>query len=236
MTGLGARREVLVLPPEDFARDTATLLAGIIAGVTGESGRRCRIVLAGGRTPAVVYRELATRAAVRWDLVEAYIGDERCVPPDHADSNFRMIDEMLLSQVPIPPWQIHRLRGERGSAAAAAEYDALLAPLPEPKFDLVLSGVGADGHTNSLFPGDARITTEPHWAMPAVAPPAFAVAERVGLSLRALNSTRAQVVLCTGADKRDVRARILRGDPDAAELPAAMLSGTARTLWIVDPG
>jgi 6-phosphogluconolactonase len=234
MMAMGAHRDVIALAPADFARRTAALIAGVIGGPRGDD-ERCRIVFAGGRTPATVYGALATIPQLPWHQVEAYIGDERCVPPDHVDSNYRTIAETLFNRVPIPPEQIHRWRAEMGSAAAAAEYDVLLATIREPKFDLVLSGVGADGHTNSLFPGDFRVTTERAWAMPAVAPQAFAVAERVGLSLRALNSTRVQMVLCTGADKRAVRDRILRGDAMASELPAARLSGVDRTLWIVDP-
>lgn len=230
----GAAREVMVLAPSDFARRTAAMLAWSISTAVHVRGR-CRIVLAGGRTPAQVYRVLAQLPQVPWAYVDAYIGDERCVPPEHADSNYRMIADALLTPVALPAAQIFRLRGEIGAVAAAAEYDALLSPLPEPKFDVVMSGVGPDGHTASLFPDDARVTTETQWAMAATAPPAFAVAERVGLSLRALTSTRVQLVLCVGDDKRAIRRRILGGDAAAGTLPAARLTGTERTIWIVDP-
>ena len=229
-----APREVLTLAPRQYAGQAATLIGDTIVAAVATRGR-CRLVLAGGRTPAAIYRILATRADLPWATVEVFIGDERCVPQDDIDSNFRMIVETLLSEVPIPAANTHRLHGEAGATQAAAEYHQILNAIPAPKFDLVLSGVGADGHTASLFPGDPRVETEERWAMPAVAPSEFAVAERVGLSLRALNSTRIQVVLCTGQDKQPVRQRILANAPDAVSLPAARLHGTERTIWIIDP-
>ena len=145
-----------------------------------------------------------------------------------------MIAETLLRAVPIPEAQVHRIDGEFGADEAATRYDRLLRAMPEPLFDVVLSGIGADGHTASLFPGDPRIDASAALALAARAPAPFAVAERVGLSLRALNSTRHQLVFCTGDEKRDVRDRILHGDADAQALPAARLRGWERTLWLTD--
>ena len=230
----GAVREVLTLDADEFAGWTTRVIEDAIQTAVTARGV-CRIVLAGGRTPAQVYRVLAQHADVRWTHVEVFIGDERCVPPTHADSNYRMIAETLLSLVQIPAAQIHRLRGEIGADAAAAEYQALLDPLAEPKFDFVLNGMGADGHTASLFPGDDRVATSRAWAMAAVSPPQFAVSERVGLTLRALCSTRVACVLCTGEEKQAVRSAILSGDAAAQSLPVARVRGLDRTLWIVDP-
>ena len=230
----GSVREVLALEAVEFAGWTARVIEDAIHSAVTARGV-CRIVLAGGRTPAQVYQVLALRANVPWAEVHVYIGDERCVPPTHADSNYRMIEQTLLSMVPVPKAQIHRLRGELGANAAAGEYQLFLEPLPEPKFDFVLSGVGADGHTASVFPGDERVMTSHAWAIGAVSPPQFAVSERVGLTLRALCSTRVACVLCTGAEKRAVRDAILSGDAAAQSLPAARLRGMDRTLWIVDP-
>ncbi len=230
----GAAREVLTFDAADFAERTATLIEETIRASASEQNR-CRIVLAGGRTPASVYRVLAQRTGIPWAHVDIFVGDERCVPLDHPDSNYRMITETLLDALPTPKPTPYPLQVALGSEAAAVEYTMRIAALPEPKFDFVLSGVGADGHTASLFPGDDRVMTTHTWAMVATAPPQFPVKERVGLTLRALNSTRLQCVLCTGADKRAVRARILGNAPDAAALPAALLSGQDRTIWIVDP-
>ncbi|MBC7840815.1 MAG: 6-phosphogluconolactonase [Gemmatimonadaceae bacterium] len=230
----GAAREVLTLEAAAFADRTARVIEDAIQTAVAARGV-CRIVLAGGRTPAHVYRVLAARDGIPWNQVEVFIGDERCVPPTHVDSNFRMIADTLLDRVPIPAAQIHRLRGEVDGEMAADEYQSLLDPLPEPKFDFVLTGIGADGHTASLFPGDARVTTETAWAMTAISPPEFAVRERVGLSMRALCSSRVVCVLCTGAEKHPVRTAILSGEARAQSLPAALIHGTERTLWIVDP-
>jgi 6-phosphogluconolactonase len=221
--------------PDAFAATVAALLADAMRTAVTMRGK-CRIVLAGGRTPAAVYRVLASDPTIPWGQVSAFIGDERCVPPDHAESNFRMIDETLLQHVAMDASRIFRLRGELGGAAAAAEYDRLLDALPgTPKFDIVISGVGADGHTASLFPGDPLVDSAPGWAMAAVAPAPFAVSDRAGLTRRALNSTRLQVVLCTADDKKPVRRLILSDAPAAARLPATWLSGTERTVWVVDP-
>lgn len=234
-TAGGAPREVLVVEPDAFAVTVATLIADAIRVAVAARGK-CRIVLAGGRTPASVYRVLAADTTVPWAQVSAFIGDERCVPPDHAESNYRMINETLLSVVAMEEDRIFRLRGELGGAAAAAEYDAMLDVLAgAPKFDIVLSGVGADGHTASLFPGDPAVDSTTGWAMAAVAPAPFAISDRAGLTLRALNSTRLQVVLCTADDKKPVRRRILGDDTAAQALPAARVSGTERTVWVVDP-
>ena len=230
----GAAREVLTFATAEFAERTAALIAETIRA-TASVRDRCRMVLAGGRTPASVYRVLAQRTGIPWAQVDIFVGDERCVPRDHPDSNYRMIRETLLDTVPGPKPLVHPLQVESGGEAAAMEYTMRIAALPEPKFDFVLSGVGADGHTASLFPGDARVMTAPTWAMTAAAPPPFPVPERVGLTLRALNSTRVQCVLCTGADKQAVRTRILGTASDGATLPAALLSGLERTIWIVDP-
>ncbi len=231
----GGSREVLTLTADVFASTVAEMIGTALRAAVTARGK-CRIVLAGGRTPAAVYRVLAADATLPWAQVSAFIGDERCVPPDHAESNYHMISETLLSVVAMEEDRIFRLRGELGGVAAAAEYDAIIGALSgEPKFDVVLSGVGADGHTASLFPGDPAVDRATGWAMAAIAPAPFAISDRAGLTLRALNSTRLQVVLCTAEDKKPVRRRILCDAPEAAALPAARLSGTERTVWVVDP-
>jgi 6-phosphogluconolactonase len=231
---MSAPRRVVQFWAAEFASETARLIASLVRRFVREHGQ-CRIVLAGGRTPAAIYRLLAEAPDMPWDKVHVYVGDERCVPPTDGDSNFRMIDASLLSLVPLPPSNTHRLRGEIGAQAAAVEYDALIDALPALKFDIVLTGVGADGHTASLFPGDATISTDTRWAAATTAPPPFAVTERVTLTLRALNATRVMIVLCAGSEKLPVRTRILSKAADAATLPASLVAGLEQTLWIVDP-
>lgn len=226
-------RHIFRFSDTGFAAQAADRIGAQVELAILERGA-CRIVLAGGRTPAAVYRVLAQRATVDWSKVHAYVGDERCVPPDHADSNFRMIQETLLSHVPIPASQVHRLRGEVPPEVAAAECHALIAALPAPAFDIVLNGMGADGHTASLFPGDQGILTDSVWAKAAHAPPQFAVAQRVTLTLRALNSTRVSITFCTGDDKRTVRDMILAVEEGTPSLPASLLRGQSLCWWFTD--
>ena len=227
-------RVVHQLPPALFAAAAADLMRSLLCDAI-ESDGACRIVLAGGRTPTAVYEVLRTFTDIDWTRVHVFVGDERCVPPEHADSNVAMIARTLLSRVAIPAAQVHRLRGEIDAAAAAAEYDAIVASLPEPKFHVVLNGVGADGHTASLFPGDASITSERRWAVAAHAPAGFVVAQRITLSLCALNTALHSVTLCTGDDKRTVRRMILCTEDGNPSLPASLLRGQRQTIWCVDP-
>ncbi len=175
---------------------------------------RFRIVLAGGSTPGRCYRRLAARDCdwARWDV---YFGDERCLPADHPDRNSVMVQRSLLRQAAIPDEQVHVIPAERGPEAAARAYEPLVrAALP---FDLVLAGVGEDGHTASLFPGHdwpaGRLVVPVH---DAPKPPP----DRVSLSLAALDDCRHMLVLATGEGKRDA----LRRWRDGADLPVARLA------------
>ena len=140
-------------------------------------GRRFCVALAGGSTPRRLYQLLACapyRERVDWTQVEFFFGDERTVPPDHADSNFRMANETLLGQLVLPDRQIHRMTGERDDLdAAAAEYaneiEQVVGGTP-PAFDLVLLGMGRDGHTASLFPGTAALSERRRWVVPNLVP------------------------------------------------------------------
>ena len=155
-----------------------------------------RVVLAGGRTPELAYRLLAEEKAdwARWEL---YLGDERCLPEDHAERNSRLIERAWLSRIPPDLARVHFIPAERGPVAGAAGYaPRVVAVVP---FDLVLLGVGEDGHTASLFPGqplDPEAWVVPVWDAPKPPP------ERVSMGLRALRSTRRLLVLATGMDKR----------------------------------
>ena len=226
-------RRVYQFTTAEFAHSTADYLQVQVRFAIQQYGE-CRIVLAGGRTPAEVYRALSTKREVDWSKVHVFVGDERCVSPDHADSNYRMLAENLLSRVSVPARQIHRLRGEIEPSEAATAYDALIASLDEPKFHVVLNGIGADGHTASLFPGDQTIVSERAWAVTARAPAQFAVEQRLTLTMRALNSTKLSITFCTGADKRTVRDMILALPDGSPLLPASLLRGLDQSWWFVD--
>ena len=199
--------------PEDVARAAADQIAGALNG-----GART-LVLAGGNTPKRCY-ELLIGAEVRWGRVTVLFGDERCVAPDHPDSNYRMARESLLDRV--APATVHRIAGELGPDEAAAAYNRIvgaLAPL-----DVVLLGAGEDGHTASLFPGHPEVQAR-GWAVGvrnAPKPPP----DRVSLTLPALQGARQVIVLATGGGKADAVAKARRG-----EVPSGMIAGA---LWLID--
>ncbi len=162
-----------------------------------------RLVLAGGETPRGVYEALST-IDTDWNAWQVWFGDERCVAADDPRRNSRMAKETLLGHAAIPPGHVHVIRGELGAELAAAAYRSALAG--EPDFDLVLLGLGEDGHTASLFPGD-------DWGEAPDAPDVLAVhaapkppAERVSLSARRLGMTRGALFLVAGAGKREAVA------------------------------
>lgn len=176
-----------------------------------------RLVLAGGSTPRACYERLA-RMTLPWGRVSVFFGDERCVPPSDAESNYELARRALLQHV--APASVHRMAAELGPAEGAARYEALIAAAP---LDLVLLGIGPDGHTASLFPGNAALGASTYVApvFGAPKPPP----ERVTLTFRALAEARRVIVLVSGADKADAvrRAR-------AAEVPAGRIAGAE---WLV---
>jgi 6-phosphogluconolactonase len=204
-----------VLPdPAAVARAAAETVRSLLA-----AGART-LVLAGGTTPAACYRELAGME-LAWGRVTVLFGDERCVPPDDPESNYRMAREALLERV--HPASIHRMAGELGPDEAAAAYDAIVGGL-QP-LDVVLLGVGEDGHTASLFPGNPALEAA-GWATPvrgAPKPPP----ERVSLTLPAIRGAGTVLVLATGAGKADAVARARAGT-----VPSGMIENAR---WLLDP-
>lgn len=202
--------------------------------------------LAGGATPRGLYHALATEARRRifWARVHFFWSDERCVPPDDPGSNYRMARETLFDHVPVDDGAIHRIRGELGPADAAADYDARLAdlfgratPIDGEGLDLAILGVGGDGHTASLFPGQVD-ADDPRWAVAHQAPPGVEPRDRVTLTLRALNASHRALFLATGAEKREVVARVWEASagppPSDGVPPAALVRPPGGSLWLVD--
>jgi len=189
-----------------------------------------RVVLSGGATPRGLYEILARgdlpfRARVPWAKSEFFWGDERPVPPDHPDSNYRMAREALLSRLPVAETNIHRIRGEAARAEdAAREYESILrtrlAPPPGegPGFDLVLLGLGPDGHTASLFPGSAALN-EPGRLVSAPWVEKLGT-HRITLTPAAINSASAVLFLVSGAEKAKALAAVLEGPERIDLLPA----------------
>jgi 6-phosphogluconolactonase len=195
------------------------------------------IVLSGGSTPRGVYAELAARtdpADLAWWTF--WFGDERCVPPTHADSNFRMASEALFAPAGIAPERIHRLRGEDPvPEAAAADYDHEIRRAfgGAPGFDLVLLGLGRDGHVASLFPGSTALRERERLV---VAHQVSALGTwRLTLTFPALNAARAVHVLVAGTDKAEALAAVLGDGARSAALPAARVRPRhGSLLWLVD--
>ena len=226
--------------PEAMADAAAHLVVDAAAEAITVRGR-FTLALAGGRTPATTYAKLAAppyRDQVDWAHVWAFFGDERAVPPDHPESNYRMAHEALLSRVPIPRTQVWRIRGEAEDAeAAAAEYAKALAEAfgtrrgELPRLDLVLLGLGVDGHTASLFPG-SPVLREVFRTVAAVHASAAAIPQRLTLTLPVLNAAARVVFLVAGAEKAKVLRTLL---VERALLPAALVSPEhGQLVWLVD--
>ncbi len=183
-----------------------------------------RIVLAGGSTPTQVYRQLA-RAETDWSRWQVYFGDERCLPADNAERNSRMATHAWLSHVDIPGNNIHIIPAELGATEAAHAYAAVIEPA-QP-FDLVLLGMGEDGHTASLFPGDQHSAIESvHAVTNAPKPPP----ERVSLSRASLSNSQQVLVLVSGASKQNALQRWRAGTP----LPIATITARQRLVVLYD--
>lgn len=187
-----------------------------------------RLALSGGSTPRELYRLLASeyRDRIDWPKVHAFMGDERCVPIDHPDSNFRMASENLIDRVPIGT--VSRVACERGIDDAVLRYAEALGTEP---LDLILLGLGYDGHTASLFPGamfeSGRRVVHTHSPVPPH--------DRISLSLKAINESRAVAFLVTGAGKSSRLRAVLQHGSGAPTLPAACVRPTTGELvWFID--
>jgi 6-phosphogluconolactonase len=198
---------------------------------------RFTIALAGGATPAATYARLALAPfvnAMPWDKTWVFFGDERMVTPDHPESNFRMAAEQLLGKVPLAPDHVFRMHGEaEDSDAAAAEYAKTLAEICTerrggvPRLDLVLLGVGVDGHTASLFPGSPAVR-EVFRPVAAVHAAAAAIPERLTMTLPVFNAAARVFVLVAGGEKSKVVKSVLA---DKTLVPAGMISPSEGELW-----
>ena len=199
---------------------------------------RFAIALAGGETPRAAYELVGARyaTALDWTKVHVYFTDERFVPTADATNNFAMADRAWLSRVAIPRAQVHAIPTTNGSPAeCASRYERVLRdtmPRNGGTFDLALMGIGADGHTASLFPGDAAALRErERWVLAVHAPPGTEPRDRITLTLPVLNASRGVVFVAAGAGKRDRVAQARAGDQ---EIPAARVRGEESTEWMVD--
>jgi 6-phosphogluconolactonase len=241
-----AERTLAVLPdPEGVAYAAARRLAALVRIAVAQRGV-ATLVLAGGSTPLALYRLLAApplREAVPWSHTHLFWGDERAVPPDAPGSNYGQAAEALLRYVPLPPANVHRMHGEQSPDAGAAAYRAELAsfqrahdpaaPQPWPRFDLVLLGLGNDGHTASLFPGSPVAAAGP--VMGVTADYEGRPAERITLTPAAFNTARQVDFLVTGKGKATAVRSALQGDANPQQQPAQRIQPDAGQLtWWLD--
>jgi 6-phosphogluconolactonase len=226
--------DLVVVPDGDsLANVAAQRFAALASSAIAERGRFV-VALSGGSTPEPVYALLANEplvSEVDWGRVQVLWGDERCVPPDHPDSNYRMAFMALLEHVPIPQESVHRIRGELSPTEAAAVYRVEVREVlgDEGRFDLVLLGMGTDGHTASLFPNTNAIEEREREAV-AVYVQRLA-SWRVTLTLPTINAAHDAVFLVSGAAKASVLARVHAGEA----LPAGLVQPEdGRLTWLVD--
>ena len=201
---------------DDPAAEAAALLA--------EAGGH--VCITGGSTPRKAYERVASERP-DWSGVDVWFTDERCVPPDHEHSNFRMANEALLSR--IGGATVHRTKGELGPEAGAAEYEREVEETGRPAFELILLGLGPDVHTCSLFPGDDALAERERPVVGVETPGMAPLVPRITLTLPVVNASRQIVFLVTGEDKADAVAVAFSGrrDPRA---PASLVDGNVTVL------
>lgn len=201
---------------------------------------RFSVALAGGSTPKRTYELLASdefKGRIDWTKTHIFFGDERCVPPSDADSNYRMADEALLSRVSIPPSNIHRIMGESDAGASARLYEdelqTFFAGESWPGFDLVLLGLGPDGHTASLFPDTEALDERRAWVVANWVEKLGAY--RITLTAPAINHAAHVIFLVTGAGKAERVAELLGPESERAHLPASLIRPERGSLeWFLD--
>jgi 6-phosphogluconolactonase len=201
------------------------------------------VALSGGSTPQRLFQLLAQdpcREAVPWEAIHVYWGDERCVPPDDPESNYGQARRLLLDHVPVRQEAIHRMRGELPPEQAAVDFIQTLAQQAEAgrawtRLDWVLLGMGADGHTASLFPGQVNPGEDTLPAMAVTADYQGRPANRVTLTPQVFNDARSVIFLVTGANKAAVLASVIKGPRDPLHLPAQRIQPVDGSMtWLVD--
>ncbi|MGH3088173.1 MAG: 6-phosphogluconolactonase [Rubrobacteraceae bacterium] len=221
--------------PERLAEAAAKDFAKKSEAAMEERGR-FTVALAGGSTPKRTYEALARDYSdeIDWKGVHIFFGDERTVPPDHEDSNYRMANEALLKRVPLG--SVHRMRGELEPTEAAKLYEAELQEFfkDHPRFDLMQLGIGADGHTASLFPRTPALEIADRLAVSNPVEKLETV--RLTLTVPVINAARSVVFLVAGEGKSEALREILEGDADPRDYPSRLIRPEGGPDWMVDQG
>ena len=212
----------------------AEVVAGMLVDAASAGGD---VVLTGGSTPKLAY-EIASRAGADWSNATVWFSDERCVPPESGLSNFRMANEALLGRLDrgVRP-TVMRMEGELGPDAGSASYEASVRERmgSEPRWDLLLLGLGPDAHCASLFPGKPELDERSRLVTGVELAGMEPQVPRVSLTLPALNSGRLTVFLVTGADKAQAVARAFGATPDTSSPAAFVRPGAGELLVVLDP-
>ncbi|MEP7065744.1 MAG: 6-phosphogluconolactonase [Gemmatimonadota bacterium] len=244
--GVGRSGVEILADTNALADAAAELFADSAERAIAASGRFV-VALSGGSTPRRAYERLARApfaTRIPWTAVHVIWGDERCVAPTDADSNYRMAFEALLAHVPLPPSNVHRMHGEDDPTRAAASYETELrtllhtpagSPSTEPgqRIDLALLGLGDNGHTASIFPESDATRETVRWAMAESvdASPSY----RITLTAPLLNAAAEVLFLVSGKTKTEMLTRVLDGPRRPGELPAQLIAPTnGRLRWLVD--
>ena len=228
-----------VYPDKEALSQAAAQLFSQIAQKAVQAHGRFSVVLSGGGTPRRLYQILSQDQSLPWAQTHVFWSDERLVPPDDPGSNYGQAKAVLLDHVSIPPENIHRMKGELDPDTAVTDYTAQLRQFtpgqPWPRFDLVLLGMGSDGHTASLFPGPI---SEAENTQPVIAVTAHydgRPAQRITLTPLVLNDAARILFLVTGADKADALTAVLQGLPQPEKHPAQRIQPRRGSLaWFVD--
>lgn len=203
---------------------------------------RFTIALSGGSTPRAVFQRLAQpdlSAQMPWSQIDVFWSDERAVPLDHADSNYRMACESLLAQVPIPKENIKPMLSQVEDLDAAAQHYARVirstVPGSPPRFDLLLLGLGPDGHTASLFPHSPQLQASDELVVATPAAPLKPHVRRVTFTATLINAAKEVLFLAAGADKAETLKRVLEGPRQTEELPSQLVApGSGTLIWLLD--
>ena len=234
-----AEREIIICrDAEELSRKAAEQFVSLANDAVKDHGR-FSVALSGGSTPKALYSLLASpvfNSRISWPRVDLFWGDERCVPPDHAESNYRMVHESLLSKITIPAENVHRMAGEKAPQFAAAEYEERLRNYFHmgddalPRFDLILLGLGDDGHTASLFPGSSALNeTERLVATTYVVK---LQAHRLSLTFPLINNAAQITFLIAGQSKSAIVKEILA--TENSNFPAAQIRpADGRLTWLI---
>jgi 6-phosphogluconolactonase len=232
-------REIEIYPDaEQLTQAAAEQFTALAQTAINERGR-FTVALSGGSTPRALFQLLATdsfTARIDWSSVQVFWGDERGVPPEHPDSNYRMASETLLDYVPVPESNVHRMQGELDPTRAANAYSEILRQTFEespPVFDLILLGMGDDGHTASLFPGTAAVYERNRWVVGHFV--GRLQTWRITLTPVVINAARTVLFLVSGANKAERLKQVLEGAFQPHVLPAQIVQPRkSRLLWLVD--